>query len=126
MPLTPVVWLALTLQVMKNPSARAHYFREEFVATHRCGVAVTTHAGEKDESEAIWRAVFELNARLLGHALHLHEFPALMRSVADREIGVEMCPYGNLQIRQYAVPGFREGTVRYPLKEYLENGIAEL
>lgn len=106
----------------ENISTRAHYFREEFTAIHRCGLALTVHAGENDDAEGIWRAVFDLNARRLGHALHLIDSPELMRSVADRSIGVEMCPYANYQIKGFPLPG-RGGSGDYPLKRYLEAGI---
>ncbi len=101
-------------------TTRAHYFREEFTAIHRCGLALTVHAGENDDAEGIWRAVFDLNARRLGHALHLIDSPELMRSVADRGVTVEMCPYANYQIK-----GFQPmaGCAEYPLKRYLDAGI---
>jgi len=48
---------------------RAAYFASEFTGIHRCGVAITAHAGENDDAEGIWQAVFKLHARRLG----LHE-----------------------------------------------------
>lgn len=109
----------------EDKETRAHYFREEFTAVHRCGLALTVHAGENDDAEGIWRAVFDLNARRLGHALHLIESPELMHSVADRGIGVEMCPYANLQIKGYAMPPAvpPDDPRTYPLKRYLDAGI---
>jgi len=105
-------------------STRAHYFREEFTGIHRCGLALTVHAGENDDAEGIWRAVFDLNARRLGHALHLVHSPELMRSVAERGIGVEMCPYANLQIKGFPLdPASANATGIYPLKRYLDAGI---
>jgi adenosine deaminase len=110
----------------EDARTRAHYFREDFTAIHRCGLAVTVHAGENDGPEGIWSAVFDLNARRLGHALHLIDSPELMRSVADRGIAIEMCPYANLQIRGFH-PMKRQDSdgffPRYPLKRYLEAGI---
>jgi adenosine deaminase len=104
----------------EDRETRAHYFREEFTGVHRCGLALTVHAGENDDAEGIWRAVFDLNTRRIGHALHLVDSPELMRSVADRGIGVEMCPYANYQIK-----GFNpmRGRPAYPLKRYLDAGI---
>jgi adenosine deaminase len=87
---------------------------------HRCGLALTVHSGENDDAEGIWRAVFDLNTRRIGHALHLIDSPELMRSVADRGIGVEMCPYANFQIKGFAPMA---GKAEYPLKRYLEEGI---
>ncbi|MCX7914842.1 MAG: CRISPR-associated ring nuclease [Verrucomicrobiae bacterium] len=108
----------------EDPATRAHYFREEFTAVHRCGLAVTVHAGENDDVEAIWRAVFDLNARRLGHALHLVDSPELLRSVAQRGIAVEMCPYANYQIRGYRLePDASDNRPRYPLLDYLRAGV---
>ena len=107
----------------EDETTRAHYFREEFTAIHRCGIALTVHAGENDDAEGIWRAVFDLNARRLGHALHLRDSPELMQSVADRGIGVEMCPYANYQIKGYPLPPDGNASAAYPLKYYLDRGI---
>lgn len=104
----------------EDVTTRAHYFREEFTAIHRCGLALTVHAGENDDAEGIWRAVFDLNARRLGHALHLIDSPELMRSVADRGVCIEMCPYANYQIKGF-LP--MEGRPVYPLKHYLDSGL---
>jgi adenosine deaminase len=110
----------------EDMSTRAHYFRDEFTAIHRCGLALTVHAGENDDAEGIWRAVFDLNARRLGHALHLIDSPELMRSVADRRVCVEMCPYANFQIKGFhPMKSDAAGTLRpqYPLKHYLDAGL---
>jgi adenosine deaminase len=62
---------------------------------------ITAHAGENDDAEGIWQAVFKLHARRLGHALHLAQAPDLYRTVVERRIGVEMCPFANYQIRGF-------------------------
>lgn len=107
----------------ENKETRAHYFREEFTGIHRCGLALTVHAGENDEAEGIWRAVFDLNARRLGHALNLINSPELLQSVADRGIGVEMCPYANVQIKGFPLDPATNKPGNYPLKQYLEAGV---
>lgn len=108
----------------ESKETRAHYFQEEFTGVHRCGLALTVHAGENDDADGIWRAVFDLNARRLGHALHLIDSPELMRSVADRGIGVEMCPYANSQIKGFQPPKMGGSpALRYPMKNYLDAGI---
>ena len=114
--------VGVDLAGFEEKETRAHYFREEFTGVHRCGLALTVHAGENDDAEGIWRAVFDLNARRLGHALHLIDSPELMRSVANRGIGVEMCPYANYQIKGFPLPGAC-GPADYPLKRYLDAGI---
>lgn len=105
----------------ESKETRPYYFREDFRGVHRCGLALTIHAGENDDAEGIWSAVFDLNARRLGHALHLYQSPELIKSVVDRKIGVEMCPYANYQIKGFCpMPGI---STPYPLLQYLRHGV---
>jgi adenosine deaminase len=118
--------VGVDLAGFEDETTRAHYFREEFAGVHRCGLALTAHAGENDDAEGIWRAVFDLNARRIGHALSLTQSPDLIRSVADRRIGVEMCPYANHQIRGFSLdsPSPAGGSkANYPLLDYLRKGV---
>jgi adenosine deaminase len=116
--------VGVDLAGFEDINTRAHYFREEFKAAHRCGLALTVHAGENDDAEGIWSAVFDLNARRIGHALSLGESKDLLRAVADRRIGVEMCPYANLQIKGFPLDAEALGNPRaYPLLRYMEAGI---
>ena len=105
----------------ESPETRARYFSADFDAAHRCGLAVTAHAGENDDVEGVWQAVFKLSARRLGHALNLLDSPDLSRAVAERGIGVEMCPYANVQIKGFH-PFSAKGP-QYPLPDYLRQGI---
>ncbi len=110
----------------ENPNTRAALFQTDFEPIHRVGLAVTIHAGENDDAEGIWQAVFKLNARRIGHALHLWQSPDLLRAVADRGIGIEMCPYANYQIHGYnpmAKNKYGHAATPYPLLDYLKAGI---
>jgi len=105
----------------ESKETRAGYFTADFTGVHRCGLAITAHAGENDNAEGIWEAVYKLNARRLGHALHLIDSNSLMQTVIDRKIGVEMCPLANYQIK-----GFKpmpDSNLDYPLKKYLDSGV---
>jgi adenosine deaminase len=118
--------VGVDLAGFEDPSTRAHYFREEFTAVHRCGLALTVHAGENDDAEGIWRAVFDLNARRLGHALSLADSPELIQSVSNRGIGIEMCPYANYQIKGFLLDGHESNdsdSKHYPLLKYLRQGL---
>ncbi len=118
--------VGVDLAGFEDRETRAHYYREDFRMVHRAGLALTIHAGENDDSEGIWSAVFDLNTRRLGHALSLVESPELMRSVADRRIALEMCPYANLQIKGYPLDTAASAASekeRYPLLTYLRAGI---
>lgn len=101
---------------------RAEYFQHDFNSVHRCGLAVTAHAGENDDAEGIWQAVYKLHSRRIGHGLRLLEAPDLLRSIIDRGIGIEMCPYANYQIVGFSPMKGKENTI-YPLQEYLNQGV---
>ncbi|MBK7522803.1 MAG: hypothetical protein IPI53_01125 [Saprospiraceae bacterium] len=106
----------------EQPSTRPSYYNAQFDPIHRKGMALTIHAGENDDSEAIWDAVFKLNTRRIGHGLHLFQDQNLLKSVINRKIGIEMCPYANYQIK-----GFKpmDGVdIIYPLIYYLRKGAA--
>ena len=107
----------------EDSTTRAHYFRDDFTAALRLGLGITIHAGENDDAEGIWSAILDLNARRLGHALHLATSPTLMRTVADRRIGIEMCPFANLQIIGFPLDPPLGSLGSYPLLEYLEAGV---
>lgn len=112
--------VGVDLAGFENPQTRASYFEHDFRAVNRCGLAVTAHAGENDDPEGIWQAVYSIHARRLGHALNLAEAPDLMRTVIERKIGVEMCPYANFQVKGFfPMPG--KSNI-YPLQKYLDAG----
>ncbi len=116
--------VGVDLAGFENKETRASLFMTDFEPVHRVGLAVTIHAGENDDAEGVWQAVFKLNARRLGHALHLKDSPDLMRVVAERGIAVEMCPLANLQIKGYHIKDY-QAVGDYPALDYLNNqGIA--
>ncbi|MBK1832762.1 transposase [Roseibacillus ishigakijimensis] len=118
--------VGVDLAGFEDPSTRSHYFRDDFLPVHRAGLSLTVHAGENDDAEAIWSAIFDLSAMRLGHGLSLHESPALLRSVAQRRIAIEMCPYANLQIKGYPLDkavDLAPEEKRYPLLRYLRAGV---
>jgi adenosine deaminase len=115
----------------ESRETRASYFMQDFVGVHRSGLAVTAHAGENDDAEGIWQAVYQLHARRLGHALHLYQAKDLINSVVARKIGVEMCPYANFQIKGFWPMKYEkindkdqnENYPNYPLLDYLNAGV---
>ena len=115
--------VGVDLAGFEHKDTRAALFATDFEAVHRVGLAVTVHAGENDDAEGIWQAVFKLNARRLGHALHLTQAPDLLRAVADRSISVEMCPYANYQIKGFPLDPANSSPSNYPLLHYLRAGI---
>ena len=106
----------------ENKDTRPAYFANDFIGVHRSGLAVTAHAGENDDAESIWQAVHQLHARRIGHALHLYQAKDLMRTMADRRIGIEMCPYANYQIKGFYPMPEKENDI-YQLRRYMQEGI---
>lgn len=117
--------VGVDLAGFENKETRAEYYSVDFEPVHRCGIAVTAHAGENDDAEGIWQAVYKLHARRLGHALRLNDSPDLKRTVLERRIGVELCPYSNYQTNPFFLDGIQSEirTLEYPLLDYLRTGI---
>lgn len=113
--------VGVDLAGFEHPTTRASYYNKNFQPIHRAGIALTVHAGENDESDAIWEAVFKLNTRRIGHGLHLYQDRQLLRSIVNRKIGLEMCPYANYQIKGYWP--MKNHNEKYPLLEYLNKGV---
>jgi adenosine deaminase len=99
-------------------------FRELFLPLMERCINITIHAGEGEDAENIWKAVYHLNADRIGHGLTLKDKPELMSRFIDRKIAIEMCPSSNYQIvgfKDYRIDN--SGKNIYPLKEYLDKGI---
>lgn len=122
-PNTPQI-VGVDLAGYESKETRASYYQADFIGIHRCGIAVTAHAGENDDAEGIWQAVYSLHTRRLGHALRLEEAPDLKRAIIERNIGIEMCPYANYQIKGFA-PMMENGKPlkKYPLLDYIHAGV---
>ncbi|WP_166239678.1 adenosine deaminase [Paenibacillus turpanensis] len=94
-----------------------HLFREVFARCGRKGLHVTIHAGEAGGADHIDEALHGLGASRIGHGVRLHENPALMNRVIERQVPLEMCPISNLQTK--SVPDWD----RYPIRDYFDKGI---
>lgn len=92
--------------------------REEFMPLLEKCLSITIHAGETENVESIWEAVYHLSADRIGHGLRLLEKPELLSRFLNKNIGIEMCPSSNFQI-----VGFNHTDKKYPLAEYLKRGL---
>jgi len=95
----------------------AALFIEHFRKGRDLGWQITAHAGEAAGPENIRTAVEQLGATRIGHGLYAIEDPAVMDLLAERGIGLEVCPTSNVQIS--AVPDY----AAHPVATYLANGI---
>ncbi len=86
----------------------------------RC-MRLTIHAGETEEVENIWQAVYHLNADRIGHGLRLLERSDLMEKIKNQGTAIELCPSSNFQIVGYR--DFWDDSTNtlpvYPLSAYI-------
>jgi adenosine deaminase len=104
---------------------RAEEMRQVLMPMLEKCLHMTIHAGETQNVQSIWEAVYHLSAERIGHGLTLKQNPALLDKFRDRDIAIEMCPSSNMQI-----VGFQDAFLPctsnlpvYPLKEYLDQGL---
>ena len=79
-------------------------------------IPFTIHAGEAAGPDSV-RCAVELGARRIGHGVRAAQDPDLLRLIKDRGIFLELCPTSNRQTRAV------EDMSRYPLKEFLSQGL---
>ncbi len=91
-------------------------FMNLFEKTRGIGMPFTIHAGECGSVENIRDAV-DAGAKRIGHGIAMRGHEELIREMAERKIGIEMCPISNLQTK--AVPGTKD----YPIREFLDHGL---
>jgi len=92
---------------------------------------ITIHAGEEDDAESIWEAVYLVQSQRLGHALTLNSNPDLMKLVKERHIAIELCPISNYLTKgEYKLRDFGSiekwlpiGKNSYPLRQYLNENL---
>lgn len=87
-----------------------------FEKAREAGIPFTIHAGEADGPESVRLAV-TYGARRIGHGIRMGEDPEVVELVRKRGIFLETCPTSNRQT--HAV----EDMTKYPLREYLRQGI---
>ena len=88
-------------------------FMNLFQNARRIGMPFTIHAGECGSAENIKNAV-DAGAARIGHGIAMRGHADLIRELAQKKIGIEMCPISNLQTK--AVPG----AEAYPLREFID------
>jgi adenosine deaminase len=92
-------------------------FIEHFRKVRESGLAVTIHAGEAAGTDSIWRALRDLGATRIGHAVSAIHDPALLDYFAEHRIGLECNLTSNVQTS--TVPDYAS----HPLKGFLERGL---
>ncbi|MGC5307170.1 adenosine deaminase [Micromonospora zamorensis] len=92
-------------------------FRPWFDQARAAGLRSVPHAGETTGPQTIWDALNELGAERIGHGISAAQDPELLTYLAERQIGMEICPTSNVRTR--AVASLDE----HPLPQLVEAGL---
>ena len=76
----------------------------------------TLHAGECGSVQNIVDAV-KAGAGRIGHGIAMRGHYNIQRELADRGVGIEMCPISNLQTKAV------NSSSEYPIREFLNSGL---
>lgn len=79
-------------------------------------IPFTIHAGECGNIKNITDAV-ECGAKRIGHGIALMGNYDIQKQLAEKKIGIEMCPISNQQTKSVS------DISKYPIKEFLTNGL---
>jgi aminodeoxyfutalosine deaminase len=93
-------------------------FAPAFELARAEGLASVPHAGEHVGPESIWAALDVLGADRIRHGITAVHDPALVETLAERGIVLDVCPVSNVCTR--AVPSLAE----HPLPRLVDAGIA--
>ena len=100
--------------------AEALYKTEQFIdvfkLANELNVPFTIHAGEADGAESVKKAV-EFGAKRIGHGVRSVENLALIKTLSEKKICLEMCPTSNLQTKAI------EKIEDFPIREFMKLGI---
>ncbi|MEU4470355.1 adenosine deaminase [Micromonospora sp. NPDC023888] len=92
-------------------------FRPYFDQARAAGLRSVPHAGETTGPQTVWDALNELGAERIGHGISAAQDPELLAHLAERQIGMEICPTSNVRTR--AVANLDE----HPLPRLVEAGL---
>jgi adenosine deaminase len=95
----------------------AEWFIDHFRKARDAGWGITVHAGESAGPESVWRAIQDLGAARIGHAVRITEDPALMDFMHENRIGIEISLTSNVHTN--TVPSY----AAHPLKKFLDLGL---
>ncbi|MBM0278744.1 adenosine deaminase [Micromonospora tarensis] len=92
-------------------------FRPYFDQARAAGLRSVPHAGETTGPQTIWDALNELGAERIGHGISAAQDPELLGYLAERRIGMEICPTSNVRTRAVA------DLDGHPLPQLVEAGL---
>ncbi len=96
----------------------ARDFFKPFDRAGKLGLRRTVHAGEAAGPQSVLDAVEILGAERIGHGVAAAEEDALLRLIAQRQVGIDCCLASN------RVTGVWNQEAEHPLKAFLARGIS--
>lgn len=92
-------------------------FAGVYARARELGLRTSAHAGETVGARSVWAALDVLHVDRIGHGTHAEEDPALLEALAERRIGIEMCPLSNV------CTGSVSSYAEHPIRRYFERGL---
>lgn len=92
-------------------------FKPYFDQARAAGLRSVPHAGETTGPQTIWDALRDLGAERIGHGISAVGDPELLTHLAERQIGMEVCPTSNVRTRAVAT------IEEHPLAQLVEAGL---
>ena len=109
---------------------RPSKFLSQFMPLLRACFPITIHAGEEDDHESIWEAIYLVQSHRIGHGLTLTQNKNLLSLVRERHIAIELCPISNLLTQGDEILGKgkqhqddKSCRHKYPLRTLLDENI---
>ena len=92
-------------------------FEADFRRVREAGLRRTVHAGEAAGAASMWGAIRVLHAERLGHGVHAHDDPALLRYLRETQLPIDMNPVSNLRTGAVA------SLAAHPIRRYFAEGL---
>jgi aminodeoxyfutalosine deaminase len=92
-------------------------YRWAFDKARAAGLRSVPHAGEGDGPASVWAAIDDLGADRVGHGVRAIEDPALVDTLAERRVPLEVCPSSNVCTKVFA------SLEEHPIMELHRRGV---
>jgi adenosine deaminase len=110
--------IGLDSSELGNPPSK---FERVYKKAKEAGFKLVAHAGEEGPAEYIWEALNLLDIDRLDHGNRCLEDEELVRELANRKMGLTVCPLSNLKL--CVVDNLNEHTLKAMLKKGLKPSI---
>ena len=94
----------------------AEWFRDAFAYARDGGLHLTCHAGETTGPESVWAAL-EIGAERIGHGIAAARDPALLSTLRERNIPLEICISSNV------CTGVVASVEEHPVRKIYDAGV---